>query len=83
MQCKNINLLPFRARDGSEQEPKPPIRLTWNYLSMLLGSTHSQLIAIFEITLFTSAEKGFHFSNYYYYQDLYHEFFESGSHQTF
>jgi len=33
--------------------------------------------------LFTSAEKGFHFSNYYYYQDLYHEFFEFGSHQTF
>jgi hypothetical protein len=39
-------------------------------LTPRLGSTNSQLIAIFEITLFTSVEKGFHFSNYYYYQDL-------------
>lgn len=40
------------------------------YLTPRLGSTNSQLIAIVEITLFTSVEKGFHFSNYYYYQDL-------------
>jgi hypothetical protein len=48
-------------------------------LTPRLGSTNSQLIAIFEITLFTSVEKGFHFSNYYYYQDLHHGFFEPAS----
>jgi hypothetical protein len=52
------------------------------YLTPRLGSTNSQLIAIFEITLFTSVEKGFHFSNYYYYQDLHHGFFESASQPT-
>jgi len=33
--------------------------------------------------LFTSVEKGFHFSNYYYYQDLHYGFFESDSHPAF
>jgi len=48
-------------------------------LTPRLGSTNSQLIAIFEITLFSSVEKGFHFSNYYCYQDLHHWFFEPAS----
>jgi hypothetical protein len=53
------------------------------YLTPRLGSTNSQLIAIFEITLFTSVEKGFHFSNYYCYQDLHYGFFETSSHLPF
>jgi len=53
------------------------------YLTPRLGSAHSQLIAIFEITLFSSVEKGFHFSNYYYNQDLHHWLFQSALQQTF
>jgi len=39
-------------------------------LTPRLGSAHSQRIALFEITLFTSVDKDSHLSNYYYYQDL-------------
>ena len=53
------------------------------YLTPRLGSTNSQLIAIFEITLFTSVEKGFHFSNYYYHQDLHYGLFEPASQPAF
>jgi len=77
-----LTCFPF-AESRHRTRPKSQSLSFLKYLTPRLGSTNSQLIAIFEITLFTSAEKGFHFSNYYYYQDLYHEFFESGSHQTF
>lgn len=63
--------------------PKPQSLSFSKYLTPRLGSTNSQLIAIVEITLFTSVEKGFHFSNYYYYQDLHYGFFEPASQPAF
>jgi len=63
--------------------PKPQSLSFSKYLTPRLGSTNSQLIAIVEITLFTSVEKGFHFSNYYYYQDLHYGFFEPPSQPAF
>jgi len=73
---------PF-AKSWHLTRPKPQSHSFLKYLTPRLGSTNSQLIAIFEITLFTSVEKGFHFSNYYYYQDLHYGFFESDSHPAF
>lgn len=52
-------------------------------LTPRLGSTNPQRIALVEVTLFTSAEKGFHFSIYYYYQDLHQRFFQASSHPPF
>lgn len=77
-----LTSFPF-AKSRHLTRPKSQSLSFLKYLTPRLGSTNSQLIAIFEITLFSSVEKGFHFSNYYYYQDLHHWFFEPDSHRTF
>jgi len=77
-----LTSFPF-AKSRHLTRPKSQSLSFLKYLTPRLGSTNSQLIAIFEITLFTSVEKGFHFSNYYCYQDLHYGFFETSSHPPF
>jgi len=77
-----LTSFPF-AESRHLTSPKAQSLSFLKYLTPRLGSTLSQRIALFEITLFTSVEKGFHFSNYYYYQDLHYGFFERGSRPPF
>jgi len=77
-----LTSFPF-AESRHLTRPKSQSLSFLKYLTPRLGSTNSQLIAIFEITLFTSVEKGFHFSNYYCYQDLHYGFFQTSSHPPF
>jgi len=84
IQHRNINRFPFRGFVQFLASPlRSPIARFLKDLTPRLGSANSQLIAIFEIPLFTSVEKGFHFSNYYYYQDLHYWLFQAASQRPF